>query len=202
MKKYLIMIVGVVFLSATWAGAGGDPQKQVKTPQTTPAASKPTVIEENLKTLTATVEAIDLANQKVTLKGPKGKLLEVKVGDTVKNLPQVSVGDLVVVRYYESIAAQLVKPGTPLGSSMQEAVGTAKPGQMPAGVAGRQVTVTAKIEAIDKKAQKVTLKGPEGKTAEVKVPKPKMLEKVKVGDEVLITYTEALAIVVEKAVKK
>jgi hypothetical protein len=37
---------------------------------------------------------------------------------------------------------------------------------------------------------------------DVKVQDPKNLENVKVGDQVAITYTEALAISVEKAKKK
>jgi ASC-1-like (ASCH) protein len=65
----------------------------------------------------------------------------------------------------------------------------------------QQVTVTATVETIDKNSQYVTLKGQEGKTVEVKVKDPKNLEGVKVGDEVVITYTEALAISVEKAGK-
>ena len=48
----------------------------------------------------------------------------------------------------------------------------------------------------------MTLKGPEGKLAVVKVQDPANLEKVKVGDELMITYTEALAISVEHAKKK
>ena len=110
--------------------------------------------------------------QTVTLKGPKGKLLEVKVGNTVKNLCQLSIGDL-VVRYYESIAAQLVKLGMPLGAAVQEAVSASKPGQRLAGSAGRQVTVIAMIEAINKKAQRVTLKGPEEKPPRSRCPKPR-----------------------------
>jgi Cu/Ag efflux protein CusF len=160
------------------------------------------VVRENIKTLTATVVAIDHAKRLVSLKGPKGNVVELKVGEEVRNLPQVSVGDHVQVRFYESIAAQLAKPGTPLGATLQEAAGRAKPGDMPAGAAARQVTVVALIEKIDKKSQTVTLKGPEGGTTDVKVARPQMLEKVKVGDEVAITYTEALAISVEKAVKK
>ena len=66
------------------------------------------------------------------------------------------------VRFYESIAAQLAKPGTPLGATLQEAAGRAKPGDMPAGAAARQVTVVALIEKIDKKSQTVTFKGPPG----------------------------------------
>jgi plasmid maintenance system killer protein len=64
------------------------------------------------------------------------------------------------------------------------------------------VTVTATIEAIDAKKNRVTLKGPEGKTQEIKVKDPKNLVNVKVGDQVVLTYTEALAISVEPAKKK
>ena len=45
----------------------------------------------------------------------------------------------------------------------------------------------------------LTLKGPEGNVVRVKVMDPKNLEKVKVGDKLFITYTEALAISVERA---
>jgi len=48
----------------------------------------------------------------------------------------------------------------------------------------------------------MSLKGPEGKTVIVKVEDPNNLDKVKVGDELMITYTEALAISVEHAKKK
>ena len=78
-------------------------------------------------------------------------------------------------------------------------MGRAKPGEKPAGVAINTITVTATIDKIDKKAQTVTLKGPEGNKETIKVKDPNNLKKVKVGDNVVISYTEALAIAVEKA---
>ena len=77
----------------------------------------------------------------------------------------------------------------------------AKPGEKPGGVVAGEVTVTATIEAIDKKAQTATLKGPNGRSITVKAQDPKNLERVKVGDEVVITYTEAVAISVTAAKK-
>ena len=68
----------------------------------------------------------------------------------------------------------------------------------PAGAVPRQVTVTATVEDISPKKTYVTLKGPEGKTVDVKVRDPKNLENVKAGDQVIITYTEGLAISAEK----
>jgi hypothetical protein len=81
-------------------------------------------------------------------------------------------------------------------------VARAKPGEKPAGVVGKEVTANATITAIDKAAKTATLKGEDGKSVTVTPRDPKNLEKVKVGDRLVITYTEAVAVSVEKAEKK
>ncbi len=48
----------------------------------------------------------------------------------------------------------------------------------------------------------VVLKGPEGKVEKMKIAEPKNLEGLKVGDQVEITYTQALAIEVNPTKKK
>jgi hypothetical protein len=196
MRKYFIFSMAVVLVLGIGTAAVGQDKKGE------PATGKPKVVRENVVKVTATVEAVDLTNRVVSLKGPKGNVFDLKVGDKVKNLPQVKVGDKVVARYYESIAVRLMKPGEPAGAAATQAAGAAKPGERPAGVVANQVTVTATIEDISPKKTFVTLKGPGGKTVDVKVRDPKNLENVKVGDQVEITYTEALAISVEKAKKK
>ncbi len=165
-------------------------------------AAQPRVVKERVAVMTATVQAIDLNTRIVTLKGPKGEVRDIKVGEEAVNLPQVKVGDLVTVKYYESLAIEVMKPGTVSGAGEQSAIVRAKPGEMPGGMAARQSTVTATVTAIDKKKGTISLKGPEGKTVVAKAEDPKNLDKVKVGDELMITYTEALAISVEKAKKK
>jgi Cu/Ag efflux protein CusF len=168
----------------------------------TTKSGKPSVTKSMLIQATATVQAIDLKKRKVTLKGENGEVFDVTVGKEVKNLPQVKVGDLVKVKYYESIGVEVMKAGeAPKGASSMAVGARAKPGQMPSGLIGKQVTVTAKVEAIDKKTQEVTLKGPEGKTVKVHVKNPNNLKNVQVGDDVVITYTEAMAISVEREKK-
>jgi hypothetical protein len=61
--------------------------------------------------------------------------------------------------------------------------------------------VTVTITAIDPKVPSVTFKGPAGNSRTVKVMQPEKLQGVAVGDTVDITYTEALAVKVEKAAK-
>ena len=165
-------------------------------------AKKPSIKKENVATVKATVQAIDLATRVVTLKGPKGNVFDLKVGEEAKNLPQLKVGDEVVAQYYESIAVEVKKPGEPGGVTASGALATAEPGAKPGGVVANQVTVTTTVEAIDPKKTHVTLKGPEGNSVKVIVRDPKNLKNVKVGDQVVITYTEALAISVEAAKKK
>ena len=167
------------------------------------AKSGTTVKRAREVALTATVEAIDLPNRLVTLKGPKGDVETIVVDERVKNLPQVQVGDQVVVKYYEGLALRVLAPGEATPSAgATSAVVTAQPGQKPAAAGKREVTATVTIEAIDQKAGTVTFKGPEGNSATVKAQDPKNLELVKVGDKVEITYTQALAISVQKAKKK
>ena len=99
----------------------------------------------------------------------------------------------------EAIVIQVKKSGSAApGVSAQESRVSSKPGETPAGAIGREVTATATITAIDKKAHTVTIKGPEGNTEVIKAKDPKNLDGVKVGDLVEITYTQALAVSLDK----
>jgi hypothetical protein len=148
-----------------------------------------------------TIDAIDKENGTVTLKGPKGRKLTLEVRDKSK-FDVIKVGDPVVATYTEAVAFQVRKAGTATpGASVQEARVSSKPGENPAGAIGREVTVTATITAIDKKARTVTLKGPQGDAETIKVQDPKNLEGVKVGDMVDITYAQALAVALDKPAK-
>lgn len=192
MKKVLVFAAAVVLVLCLSTGAFA---------QATQGAAPPTVVKEMETVMTATVAAIDLEKRIVTLKGEDGEVRDIKVGEEAVNLPQVKVGDLVTVKFYESIAVELIKPGTYAGTGEKTAIVKAKPGEMPGGMVAKQVTVTATITAIDKQKSTITLKGPEGNMTKVKVQDPTNLEKVKVGDELMITYTEALAISVEHVKK-
>ena len=203
MRKGFVVLTVLVCFMFLGAGAMAQEKKGGGAPpaKAAPAEKKPAVAKERVSTVKATVEAIDLQKRVVTLKGPKGKVFDLKVGEEAKNLDQVKVGDEVVAKYYESIALKVMPPGPAEGAKATEAVVTAKPGEAPAAMVANQVTVTTTVEAIDPKKTYVTLKGPQGKVVDVKVRDPKNLENVKKGDQVVITYTEALAISVEKPQK-
>ncbi len=148
-----------------------------------------------------TVAAVDKKASTVTLKGPMGRTITLEVRDKQK-LDAIKAGDPVVATYVEALAFRIQPPGkaTP-DIKIQESVVGSKPGETPGGAVGRQVTAVVTITAIDKAAPSVTVKGPRGGTETIKVRDPKNLEAIKVGDRVEITYTQALAVALDKHAK-
>jgi len=159
---------------------------------------KPSGRMEDVVEAHATVTAVDMAKREVTLRDDKGNDVVVEVSDAVQNLNQVKVGDHVVVSYTEALAWQVkaAGSGTP-GVSADTNITTSKPGDKPGGTAGRTVTVTTTITNIDLANGTVTLTGPNGGRQTIKARDPENLKKVKIGDLVDITYTEAVAISVK-----
>ena len=153
----------------------------------------------HVQKIVATVEAIDAQQRQVTLKGPKGKLVDLAVGPDVHNLEQVKVGDKVTVAYAEALSLELKKNGKALRSAAESASGArASEGERPAGVIVQQVKVTADVTAVNKKTHLVTLRGPK-QTVDLYVADPEQLKLIKVGDQVEAVYAQAEAISVEPA---
>ena len=151
----------------------------------------------------ATVTAIDQATRMVTVKGPEGKEVTLHVDERARNLDQVKVGDVIKVVYTEALAWKMSKSKKHEPTAdVEAAAARASKGEKPAGAAGRRITITAKIEAIDLDKGTVTLSGPQGNTRTIKARHPENLKKVKVGDLIDITYTEAVSIKVEPAPAK
>src|SRR5262249_34470131 len=149
-----------------------------------------------------TVAAVDKDAKTITLKGPKGRTVTLDVQDPSK-LDAVKVGDPVVATYMEAVAFQIKKPGTATpGTTVQESRVSSKPGETPAGAIGQEVSVTATITEVNKKAGTVTIKGPKGNSETIKAQDPKNLDRAKVGDLVEITYARALAVSLDKSAKK
>lgn len=184
------------------AGCSTTKSPTVKEPVATTATKKDddTIRREETVSVQATVTAINQKTRMVTLKGSDGEETTFRVDDSVKNLPQVRKGDIVTASYYRAIAARIRKPGEAKPSvTSGGGLETAPLGEKPAGVRAQTVQINATVTKIDRDKQEVTLRGPRGKSVVVAVKDPANLEKVKKGDLVEITYTEAVAISVAKA---
>jgi hypothetical protein len=151
-----------------------------------------------LVTAKAKVESIDLAKREVTLKRENGSTETLLVSEEVKNLPQLKVGDTVTLSYYETLTLSLNKTeGAAPAVSEKASEVRAEPGKLPGGVRSREMTVVAKVTAIDPKANTATLTGPKGNSVILEA-SPEVLAKIKVGDLVNAVYTEAVAVKVTR----
>jgi hypothetical protein len=150
-------------------------------------------------TVSATVEAVDKATRTVSLKGPKGNVVDVVASEEVRNFDQIKKGDTLTVKYAEALTLELKKDGKPLGRSDSESMKRSKAGEKPGGVARRDVMITAEVVNVDATAKTISLKGPKGNVVDLNVQDPEQLKLVKKGDRVDATYTQALAISMEGA---
>jgi Cu/Ag efflux protein CusF len=172
----------------------------------TPApARQPFAIErEQIATGTATVKKIDLKKRLVTLQGEDGRVFTVTAGPEVRNLPQVKVGDVVVIQFYQAVTAEMRSPTAEEKANPREVVEAterAPLGAKPGAAEGRAVRIVGTISAIDMATLQVTVKDLDGAVFTVQARDPNNVAKFKVGDPVVFTYTEAIAIAVEPAPK-
>jgi len=159
------------------------------------AQEKKPMEASDLQSITATVEAVDSSKREVTLKGPKGNVVVISVPESVKRFPEIKVGDLVNVKYMESvvIAVKEADPTAKLGTTTETKVKRSE-GEKPGGAAARQVTATVAVESVDPATPSLTVRKADGGTASYRVRDARNLEGVKPGDHIVVTYTEALAV--------
>ena len=150
--------------------------------------------------MNAVVEAINMETREVTLRGPQGNAVSMVVGEEARNLDQVEVGDIVSAEYVRSLSIEVLPgDGTEPGAGGLTAAARAEKGEMPAGVVMDTQVVTATVEAIDMEANTFKLKFPDGAVEQFTARDPKNLALAEVGDLVVITTTEALALRVDHA---
>jgi hypothetical protein len=158
-------------------------------------------ITQNL-TATATVVAVDASKRLITLRDARGVTSVVHAGPEVRNFAQIAPGDTVKVRYQESLVFTRLQPGVAAAPPSAEIVaGRAKPGQKPGAMMGGQLTTTVKVELVDADSNIVVFTPPDGGLRAVRAVRPEgqqFIRGLAPGDQVEITYTEALAVSVDK----
>ena len=157
-----------------------------------PLGAQVKTLTGEMKTVTVSVEAIERSGREVTVKKPDGSYDVFYIPQSVKMFDTLKIGDKVTAKYYENLVLRLKAPG-------EKDVDTASAGVVrgPSGSAGttsHQRTITATITAIDQKVPSITFSGPNGWTYSSRVEDTKALAKVKVGDKLDITWTEAMVV--------
>jgi len=152
----------------------------------------------NTVDMSARVTAIDTANRKVTLLGPDGDKVTVKVGPEAVNFDQIRVGDLVNATVTEALVVYLDEEGASPPDGSAAMVALAPKGAQPAGLVAETTQVTATVKTIDPTNRTATLQFEDGSSQTFPVRDDIDLSRRKVGEKVVFQVTEMIAISVEK----
>jgi hypothetical protein len=148
--------------------------------------------------VSATVAAIDKASRKLTLVSPEGIKKTVKAGPEVANFDQIRVGDQLKVTATAETVVRMAESGAPGNDGAAAVVALAPKGAKPGALLAETRQVTARVTEINAKNRTATLRFEDGSTQTFPVRSDIDLAKRKVGEQVVLRVTEALAIRVEK----
>ena len=172
-------------------------------------AQQPVEIETDagVVTMAATVEAVDVTNQIVTIVGPNNNWLTVKVGP--EKIKLIKVKEKITISYQDEVAAALRKVNQ--GQQGDQFAAEEEAGMnMNAPTVAEQdwveatphgatdlttVEITDTIAAIDRANRTITFAGTGGKTRTIAIgPDVQGFDQVQVGDRVVLLVTRAVAV--------
>jgi hypothetical protein len=158
-----------------------------------PVLAQQTEIPGDMVTVKGTVEAIDHTNRVLTLKLEDGEFDSIEVPEGAKRFDEVKVGDTIQVRYYDNVTARLKEPGeAPVDTA--EVGATPSASASPGGTISAQRKMTVTVTAIDHEKGVATYEGPHGYKYSRRLQNTELANKLKVGDRLDVTWTEAVQI--------
>jgi len=146
----------------------------------------------------AIVESVNKETREIKVLDANGKIHKFVAGEMVANFDQIDPRDRIVTEYLESVAVFVVPEGTPEMGDMG-LVEVAPLGEKPGMAMADTYMIAARVDAVDTDTRIVTLRGKDGFQTAIRVADDIELANLKVGDEVRMRVTEAVAISVVEA---
>lgn len=203
MRSTINKAFGVTLLAALFlAPLLGRSQEQISMS----AGSSSGVSTDQLTYMTAMVTAVDQKARTVTLKGPEGNEMTLGVGDDVKRLDEIKAGDLLDVGYLESVGLEFREATEeemkdPL--KVTEEIEKAEKGDAPAGAKVITTRAVVTLEGMSRWMNTLTVRGPRGNYFIVDMgPDMVKWENLRIGQTMVGSYTEAVVMSIDPAVKK
>ena len=149
--------------------------------------------------VTAVVTAIDHETRVVTVQKDDGESLTFTASEEARNLGQVAVGDILMAEYEETLSIEVMpNEGMEPSVAAADAIARTEEGEMPGAAIMEATVITATVEDINIEANTFKLRYADDSVVEYAARNPENLKRSKVGDLVVITATQAVAIVVEE----
>lgn len=198
----LLPLAAGLFAAALLGCASTEKSNETATASVGEFSEKPLSVEESIEvSVTANVRAIDHATRRLTLQDSSGHEVSFVVDRAVTRLHEVNVGDDVNARYRAVLLAELRGPTPDEAANPVTVVGItgrSPQGTSPAGGVAQATRIVTTVEAVDVPNMRVTLRGPMNDLAVVRGKRQENVKKLRIGDTIVITFTESLVISLEK----
>ncbi len=152
--------------------------------------------------VSALIVDIDRETRELTLQTPHGDYVTVTAGADIQRLDDFEVGDAIVATYLTSLAGEVREPTAEERANPWQELDALAVAEldMPPGVAGgRVVKAVCTIEGMNRVAGTAMIEDPRGKYHMIgDIPRERFQGR-QLGDTVVMTYTEAVALTLEKA---
>ena len=145
-------------------------------------------------TITATVDRIERSSRVVTLRSAGNVFQTVYVDPSVKAFDDLKAGDVVTVRYAESVVVQ-VRPGAALSDPRDVTAEAQKAGKKQV---IQQLRAVVTVEGIDPQGLSIEYRTKDGLKVMRPVIDKRLLEGLHVGDRIEVTLTRERAVSVER----
>jgi hypothetical protein len=158
----------------------------------------------SIQNFTGMITDIDYLNRELTLKDSQGRLQTFLVHPDVQRFAEAKLGDNISVSYYSSFNAEVRKPTAEEKENplmILQSTGRSSGKNAPEGSNMTQIRAVVTIEGLDRAEQTMTVKGPRGKYYSARVADPSRFDDVRIGDTIVLTFTEAEAVTLTPAAK-
>jgi nitrite reductase/ring-hydroxylating ferredoxin subunit len=161
------------------------------------AAQDPNAITRDVMFTRARVERVDLSTRSLVLETDQGVQHTVYVGRELRVFDELRPGDRVRVRVHESVVVAAARPGG-RPTAISDTTAAARKERGSESDVQQQLKATVTIESVDAQRQIVVYKTGDNRSVTRSAVDPHLLDGLKKGDVVELTYTRERAIELEK----
>ena len=187
---HLISIAFVLTASSAWANHHESAKSRVRT--------EATIIE-------AEVLTIDHESREISLALPFGYIVMLTAGPEVTRLNEIGVGDRILATYMASLAGEVREPTEEEKKQPWVVITdevTADRESLPGRAAGVMIRAVCTVEGMNRVTGRAMIKDSMGRYHVIEDIPAERFEGVTLGSTVIITYSQAVAIALEKREKK
>ena len=161
------------------------------------AQQEPRGVSQEISAVSGQVEEVDRIGRTVTLRVGNTVQAPIYAGPDMPVFDQLNRGDVVTIRYYDSYIVELT-PGARMAPPENTTAQAQKDLDRDDAGVTQQTKLVVTVDAVDPATSMVTYHGFDNRRVLRQVQHPKLIEGLKAGDVVSITYTRARAVAIEK----